>query len=145
MRAVQQTHPLVQVDLAHVGDLAAQARLHLRLEVALLLGAPQLAREQQRHAGRARDLDRRDRALVDRHATEPEQVLAAGVRPAGMVVERDRVGNRRGPGQVGAGPAMAFRQRDERGAGRELADAPVERPRLTGERPVHRVQERRRP
>ena len=63
---------------------------------------------------------------------------------ARVVVERDRIGNRRRPGQIARGRAVALGQRHERGAGRDLADAPVERARLARERAVDRVHERRR-
>ena len=47
-----------------------------------------------------------------------------------VVVELDRIRDRRGPGQVARSRAVALGQRDERRARSELADAPVERARL---------------
>ena len=103
VRTVQQAHALVQVDLADVRDAAAEAAAPPPPRSSAARRRPRSlpASSSGMPAARATSIAVTGPLSADMRP-EPEEVLAAAAGAARVVVERDRVGNRRRPGQIGA-------------------------------------------
>ena len=129
-------------ELADVLDPVAEVRAHVRVEVGELQGLATFRGDAQLAAGALCDLNRLGSALLDRHPPEEGEV-AVVLGAKGKAVDLDRVRAGREPRQLRGKALLRSGEADEPRCRVERDGVLVEDARVTGERPVGGVDERR--
>ena len=141
-RAHEQLDLVRVADLADVLDRPAEMRADELVEVADLERLAALRGDLQREPGLERDGERAVRSLVRAHASEEDEVVAAGLAAERIHREIERVRAVRDPGKLRLRLALVHRDGDEPRVRREVEHLLVHAARLAVERAVHGVTER---